>query len=215
MAVNGGHVEDGVALVRHHKLIKPLMPRVLAAEGLARERDVARREQRGHDALAEPEVRAGAIDLVAVKATVFGSVSAQRRTSGVGVWGRGDQWFRTLNIGSPCRVAAGAHPAGQVNACDASSAEPCLMLCGRPSAFSARGSMVVELVELVGSSWSSAARVVGLANFGLLFSISHLCGTSEKIRDDACLNGNFALSVLSASRTSLPPHRGGVISSDR
>ena len=125
------------------------MPRVLAAEGLARERDVARREQRGHDALAEPEVRAGAIDLVAVKATVFGSVSAQRRTSGVGVWGRGDQWFRTLNIGSPCRVAAGAHPAGQVNACDASSAEPCLMLCGRPSAFSARGSMVVELVELV------------------------------------------------------------------
>jgi hypothetical protein len=147
MTVNGGHVEDGVALVRHHKLIKPLMPRVLAAEGLAREHDVARREQRGHDALAEPEVRAGAIDLVAVKATVFGSVSAQRHTSGGvgGCGGWGDEWFRTLNIGSPCRVAAGAHPAGQVNACDASSAEPCLMLCGRPSAFSVRGSsMVVE-----------------------------------------------------------------------
>lgn len=80
MTVNGGHVEDGVALVRHHKLIKPLMPRVLAAEGLAREHDVARREQRGHDALAEPEVRAGAIHLMEGTQTSSGSVSIYPRT---------------------------------------------------------------------------------------------------------------------------------------
>ena len=47
-----------------------------------------------------------------------------------------------MNIGSPCIVAAGAQPSGQVNACDASSAEPPLKLCGRPSAFRERESMV-------------------------------------------------------------------------